>query len=106
MSGPYNLLWSHFYERAFGLLAPRWEGALYNQTGATPILFGLFLIGGWTLSHDRRVRMAAGHPVRYVVLELAAFGGDHSLGRRVALGVDVPFYSGFTRCTCHFDDTT
>jgi hypothetical protein len=51
--GPYNWLWSHFYQRAFGLLAPRWEGALYNQTGATPILFGLFLIGGWTLSHDR-----------------------------------------------------
>jgi hypothetical protein len=52
--GPYNLLWSHFYERALGLLAPKWEGALYHQTGATPILFGLFLTGGWTLCHDRR----------------------------------------------------
>ncbi len=52
--GPYNLLWSHFYQRALGLLAPKWEGALYHQTGATPILFGLFLMGGWTLRHDRR----------------------------------------------------
>ena len=32
--GPYNLLWSHFYERALGLVAPKWEGALYHQTGA------------------------------------------------------------------------
>jgi hypothetical protein len=52
--GPYNWLWSNFYQRALRLLAPKWEGALYNQTGATPILFGLFLIGGWTLRHDRR----------------------------------------------------
>jgi hypothetical protein len=52
--GPYNLLWSHFYERALGPVAPKWEGALYHQTGATPILFGLFLMGGWRLRHDRR----------------------------------------------------
>jgi hypothetical protein len=52
--GPYNLLWSHFYQRALGLLAPSWEGALYHQTGATPILFGSFLMGGWRLRHDRR----------------------------------------------------
>lgn len=52
--GPYNLLWSRFYERALGLVAPKWEGALYHQTGATPILFGLFLMAGWTLRHDRR----------------------------------------------------
>jgi hypothetical protein len=51
--GPYNLLWSHLYQRALGLLFPDWEGALYHQTGATPILFGLFLIGGWMLRRDR-----------------------------------------------------
>ncbi len=52
--GPYNLLWSHFYQRALALAAPKWEGALYHQTGATPILFGLFLMGGWTLRHERK----------------------------------------------------
>lgn len=47
--GPWNVLWSHFYDRTFALLFPNWQGGFENQTGATPVLFALFLTAGWSL---------------------------------------------------------
>jgi hypothetical protein len=51
--GPHNLLWSRFYQLVFGRWFPRWEGARPNQTGATPVLFMLFLISGFRLIRTR-----------------------------------------------------
>lgn len=51
--GPHNLLWSYFYSRTLGYLFPSWQGSFENQTGATPILFALFLLGGFFLRSTR-----------------------------------------------------
>ena len=51
--GPSNLLWSYFYSRTLGHLFPNWAGSYENQTGATPILFALFLLGGFFLRSTR-----------------------------------------------------
>jgi hypothetical protein len=47
--GPHNLLWSYFYNQTLGHLVADWQGSPENQTGATPILFVLFLISGFSL---------------------------------------------------------
>ena len=51
--GPSNLLWSYFYSRTLWHLFPNWAGSYENQTGATPILFALFLFGGFFLRSTR-----------------------------------------------------
>jgi len=51
--GPSNLLWSYFYGRTLWHLFPNWAGSFENQTGATPILFALFLLGGFFLRSTR-----------------------------------------------------
>jgi hypothetical protein len=47
--GPWNILWSHFYDRTLSILFPGWAGGFENQTGATPIVFALFLSAAWSL---------------------------------------------------------
>ena len=47
--GQNNLLWSHFYEQTVGHFIPNWAGGFENETGATPILFVLFIFGGVAL---------------------------------------------------------
>jgi hypothetical protein len=47
--GPWNVFWSHVYDQTLALFLPNWQGGFENQTGATPILFALFLCAGWSL---------------------------------------------------------